>query len=68
MSKRITNFIIFIASLARKDRVIKGVRHIPNICIPTILIEIILDVTNYSICLINVPWLKCDIIFWIDIP
>ena len=62
--------MIFIAIIVTvKDRPIKVVRgHMPNICIPTKLIEIIFDVTNYSICLINVPWLKCDICFWVDIP
>ena len=59
-------FIGIIVTL--NDRPLKVVRgHIPNICIPTKLIELIRGVTNYSICLINVPWLKCDIIFWINL-
>ena len=67
-SKSITNFIIFIAYPARKDRLIKVVRGIPNICIPTKLIVLIRDVTNYSVCLINVPWVKFDNVVWVDIP
>ena len=56
-------FMIFIAIIPTgKDRLIKVVRgHIPNIRIPPELIVRIRSVTNYSVCLINVPWIKCDI-------
>ena len=55
--------MIFIAIIPTgKDRLIKVVRgHIPNIRIPPELIVRIRSVTNYSVCLINVPWIKCDI-------
>ena len=62
-------FIILVTTTRNtgKDYLIKVVRHIPNICIPTKLIVLIRSTTNYPVCFINVPWFKFDIFVWIDI-
>ena len=67
-SKSITNFIIFIAYPVRKDRVIKGLWHMPNIRIPPELIVRIRDVIDDLVGRINVARSKADSIFRIDVP
>ena len=63
--------MIFIATTRNtsKDWLIKVItRHIPNIGIPPEVIVRIRGGTDDPVSLINVPGLKWDVWFWIDVP